>query len=397
MKNRPLQFLSTKKVMILFKKNWQKILFITAFIIHLSFYVSAFYTHWWDVLFENVTTGQDFFQIPNAAYSFLHGGNLRGELPPGIKPYTSCCGVNGNVYHPLFTLLVGTPLQLFTPNTALKIWTFVHILISAILLLFLWKKFANHKYLYLALSLYLLNSYHYYEIKHAQYHFLLTFFTTLFLYESAIKGDTKRAGLWYFLSILIKPIGFLWILPLLIYKRFRTLTIGLGLYALASIPFIITPLGKYFFNNLGDNLNSQGPTYNLAAIVHFEKIPLVYIKIASLFSAIFLLIFQIIKKSELYSTIFLWVSFQLIFYALVYPYHYSITAGLICLGILLNQFSFKRNKILPLIILTLPTPILFLRWYGAPAVLTPQQFSGIALWSIFWLTLTCFQLNLKKY
>jgi len=84
----------------------------------------------------------------------------------------------------MFTLLVGTPLQFFPSWMAFNIWLGVHILSTLFLVFFLWKKFENHKYLYFALSLYLLNSYHYYEIKHAQYHFLLLLFTVMFLYET---------------------------------------------------------------------------------------------------------------------------------------------------------------------------------------------------------------------
>lgn len=371
-------------------KKLQFIVFILAIFVHVSFYISAYFTHTLDVFFEHVTSGQDFFTIPNAAYSFLHGGTLTGELPKGLSPFIDCCGVNSNVYHPLFTILIGVPLQLFAPWTAFAIWGFFHFIISIILIIFLWKKFSNHRYLYIALSIYLLNSHNYYEIQHAQYHFLLSFFTIFFLYESIIKGDTKMAGIWLFLGLLVKPIGLLWILPLLLYKRFKTVTIGLGCYLIASVPFIISPVGKYYFDHIFGIAGNIMPTYNLISLVHFFPIPLEIFKYLSVAMVFILLGYQIIRKPPIFNVIFFWITFQLAFYGQVYPYHYSILAGLIALGILLNSFILAKLEVLFLIILiTIPTPIIFLRLNGAPSILTPKEFSFIALWSLSLLLLLC--------
>lgn len=380
-----------------FKKNWQLIIFLFSIGIHLVFYISAHFTHTLDIFFEHVTRGQDFFQIPNAAYAFWRGGTLQGELPSGVKPYTSCCGVNPNVYHPLFTLIIGTILQFFSPWTAFGIWTLTHLFVSIAIIIFLWKKFKKHKYLYLALSLYLLNSYHYYEIQHAQYHFLLLFFTILFLYESCTNGDTMKAGMWYSLSLLIKPIGFLWLIPLLLYKRFKTVTLGLGTYLLVSVPFLFSQFGKYYFLNLQNTLKTQTPTYNLTALMHFVQITPGFFKVLCLFTAVCFTVYQVLRKPSLFSIIFLWIAFQLIFYARTFHYHYSLLAGLIALGILLDIFSVKKIKVIPILLITIPAPIIFLRlFWKAPSILTVKQLSFIALWSVLWLILPCIQIVAKK-
>lgn len=371
-------------------KKLQIIIFVFAIAIHVSFYISVYFTHTLDIFFEHVTMGQDFFQIPNAAYSFLHGGTLAGELPKGLSPFIDCCGVNSNVYHPLFTLSVGVPLQFFQPWIAFGIWGTLHLVVSIVIVVFLWKKFRSHKYLYFALSFYLLNSYHYYEIKHAQYHFLLSLFTVLFLYESETKGDTKLAGIWYFLSLLIKPLGILWLLPLTIYRKFQTVITGLGIYLLVSIPFLILSFGAYYFNNLFNASTAQISTYNILALRDFFPIQTEIFRYIIIFFAIFLFIFQIIFKPKLFSIIFLWISFQLIFYSLVFHYHYSILASLICLGILLNVINLKNPlALLSSIMLTIPTPIIFFHLLGDTDILPKQHLSMIALWSIFWLIMMC--------
>lgn len=372
-------------------KKLQCSVFIVSILIHLFFYISANYTHTLDIFFEHVTAGQDFFQIPNAAYSFLHGGSLSGNLPQGIGTYTTCCGVNSNVYHPLFTLLVGIPLQFFQPWTAFAIWEVIHLIASIILVVFLWRKFFDHKYIYLALSIYLLNSYHYYEIQHAQYHFLFNLFTVFFVYESIKNGDSEKAGFWLFLSLLVKPIGLLWIIPLIIYKRFKTLAVGLTLFVLVTIPFIVSNIGNYYINNLLLLSTTQISTYNLFAITNFIPLDIEFFRDLTIIVGFLLVVFQLSKRLDLFKTIFLWISFQLIFYSLVFHYHYSILAGLIAMGVLLDVFVIKRKlTFIPIVMLTLPTPIIFFHILGNPAILPKQHLSLIALWSIFWLLMLCF-------
>jgi hypothetical protein len=366
-------------------KSIQKIIFIISILVHLSFYISAYFTHALDIFFEHVTMGQDFFQIPNAVYAFLHEGTLTGDLLFKTVAYTNCCGVNSNVYHPLFTLVIGYPLQLFFPWTAFGIWGILHLLITTAIVLFLWSKFSNHKYLYLALSFYLLNSYHYYEIQHAQYHFLLNFFLIVFLYEIIANKNYILGGIFYFLTLLVKPIGLLWVIPLIINRYFKVLFWGIFLYIIVSLPFFISPLGKYFFINLYENIKTPLPSYNILSIVNIIPINVGYVKVFSYFMAVFLIMLHVFKKPSIFISIFLWISYYLIFYSLVFHYHYSILAGLICLGILLNEFDIKKLEIIPIIFITIPTPILFFHLLGDPAILPAKHLSMIALWSIFWL------------
>src|SRR3989338_674068 len=366
-------------------KKLQFVIFLISILIHISFYISAYFTHTLDIFFEHVTIGQDFFQIPNAAYAFLHGGTLDGQLPQGIPPYIDCCGVNFNVYHPLFTLLIGVPLQLFLPWIAFSIWAGLHFLTTLILLIIIWRKFKHHKWVYLALSFFLLNSYQYYEIQHAQYHFLLSLFTLLFLLEVA-KKDSIKGGILYFLALFVKPIGLLWFMPLLLYKKFKVVLFGIGLYSLASLPFIFNSYGKFFFDNLKFVSSTPIASYNLFAITNvFPAIPIENLRYISIIVFIFLIFLQVTKKLPVFSSIFIWISFQLIFYSLVFHYHYSILAGLISLGILMDIFSIKKIEVLPIIMLTIPTPIIFFHLAGDPAILPKNHLSLIALWSIFWL------------
>jgi hypothetical protein len=366
------------------------LLFIFSICLHILYYISAFSTHTLSPFFGDTTTiGQDFFQIPNGVYAFLHGGTLNGKLPPGTNAYIDCCGVNSNVYHPIFTLLVGYPLQLLQPWHAFSAWLTIHILITITLLSFLWHKFKHHKYIYLALALFLLNSYHYYEIWGNQYHFLLTFFTVLFLYESHTHGDSIKSGIYLLLSLLIKPIALLWLIPLLLCRRFKTALIGYGIFTVSTIILSQFPLGQYYLNNLLDIIpyhfalgtNIYGITYLIPSI------PIQFITYLSYAIALALLILQIIKKPPLFTIITLWICYSLLFYPMTFIYQMSTLAGLFCLGILLNKFSPKKFILLPIIFLTLPNLIFII--YKAAKIYTFTNVQWATAWQyiMFWLFL----------
>ena len=360
------------------------IIFIISCLIHCFYFVSAYWTHTLDPWFEHDTMGQDFFAIPNAAYAFLHGGNLQGQLPLGVTPYTDCCAANNNVYHPLFTLLIGIPLQMLPPWTAFYTWGAVHFLTSLFIVFFLWKKFSKNTHLYLAASIYLLNSYQYYEIQHAQFHILFNLCMLLFLYEIDKHGDTTKAGIYLFLSFLVKPIGLLFIIPLLLYRYWKTVIVALVLFSIVTIPLYTAPMGKYYITNILHRSESFTGSYNFIALEKFvpaEQIPIRFIVIVV---TLFLFGYQIIVTPPIVPILSLWLIFQLLFNNSVFHYYYTVLAILIPLTILLGHI---KNNILdrtPVIFLTIPTPIIFLHLAGATAVLPVKQLSAIALWSVFW-------------
>ena len=123
---------------------------------------------------------------------------------------------------------------------------------------------------------------------------------------------------------MVKPIGFLWILPLILYKKFKTLIFGLGIYLLFSLPFIIFGGGEYYFSNLINSFKAKYPSYNIFALTHFARINPNFFSMLSLLVASLLIWYQISKKPQVFLLIFLWISFQLVFYPYVYPYQYLI-------------------------------------------------------------------------
>jgi hypothetical protein len=365
-------------------------IFVFAIFFHIFFYISALRTNTLEVLYDSTRPGQDFFQIPNAARAFLQGGDLKGEMPDGSKnPYTNCCGVNTNVYHPFFTLLIGLPLQLFSPWTAYYVWEAIHALTTIFLIIFIYTRFKHNKYLYLGLFLFLLHAFHYYEIRNAQFHFLFNFFSFFLIYESVKKGDSVKAGIFLFLSLLVKPIGLLWIIPLLIYRHYKTVFVGLLFFLAVSAPFYMFEIGRYYFSNFLYVSTASIPSDNLLNFVwFFPQHQIIIEKVVKYFmyaTFLFFLYLQIYKKPSLFTLFFLWTSFQLLFYNLVFHYQFTVLGLLFCLGILLKDIKIRKMELIPIIFLTIPSPFFLYNIGISSNIGLLFNEATWSLWSDFWL------------
>jgi hypothetical protein len=85
-------------------------------------------------------TTLDFYQIPNGAYAYLHGGSLSGVVPHGVKAYWIGHPLNNyNVYHPLFTLILGSVLILFEPTKSFYVWMCLKFFITLWMVIYFYK------------------------------------------------------------------------------------------------------------------------------------------------------------------------------------------------------------------------------------------------------------------
>ncbi len=343
----------------------KKLVIVYAVLIHILFFFSAIQTGFFDNFFPQGSVHQyqgiDFFQVPNGAYAWLRGGSLTGAHP-SVESYAYG---NSNVYHPFFTVLVGTPLQLMQPAAAFKFWLIFRLVIFAVFVNILYKNYKNNSYFPLALAFYLGLFPHYLEMWNGQYHFLLDAAIFIILLNSLKAKKAKNEimqGLSYAFALLVKPIGVLWLPAFLTKKKFKTIVIGLGLFVLASLPFLINGSGTYFFVNLFERFKNPigGPpgVFTLDALIRFQPLLKQYALAIKAAAAILLLFVQWKLKPNLLISLFFWTSYYLLFYDLVFEYHYTTLAPFLSLGVL-TQKTFQK-KIVRLLGLTflLPTPFI---------------------------------------
>lgn len=302
-----------------------------------------------------VTRGQDFFQIPNGAYSFLSSSSLTGHN----HYYINCCGVNDNVYHPFFTLSVGLPLIIFSPWMSFYLWIFLHFLSDIFIIVYLIKRFSLSNLLKWVLIFYLINFYSYYEIINNQYHYLLNISIFLLLFELYSKNNKITSIFFYLVGLLIKPIGFFWAIPLIVNKHFKIVFFSFGIFLLSCLPFYFNNVGKYYFDNLSYNiLNSNYANWNVFYIFSYFNINNIPIREIKFVIAVSILSFCLLFRVNVIKSIVLWVLYVLFMYQNNFPYHFSVISVIIPLVLLLKQIKLNFFSISSMVILTMPVPFM---------------------------------------
>jgi hypothetical protein len=304
-------------------------------LIHIAFFISASGTKWFNYFFSGSSLhlccrGMDFYQIPNGAYSYWHGGSL--SVTQGTTHYLYGVGfpaVNFNVYHPALTLLLGSFLILFSPAASFYVWMFIKLFVNLALLTYFYISFRQSKYIYLATFLSLINSTQYLEIEISQFQFVLN--TALFLMLIALAKNEKSplGGLFYFLTLISKPIGLLWI-PVMFFKRqWKMLLIGLGLFLFTTSTFLYNHSGDYYVNNLWGNFftpNMAGPIqiFTLDALLRYSTpLPDSALTVIKLSCLALVIILSAFKRISLQTGIFLAIAYYLLFYDMTFEYHYT--------------------------------------------------------------------------
>lgn len=354
------------------KKNY---LIILGVIINISFFISAFSTGWYDYFFFGSSIhyccrGLDFFAVPNGAYSFYHGGDFSGRMPYSLPPYSIGFPSNLNLYHPFFTLFLGSFFLLFQPNIAFYLWMGIKFIYTMLVAYYLHKTFSHSKALPLALFVFLANFAQYNEIKISQYQFIFNIFLLLFLVALVKKQHIVAPIIYFLITLLVKPLGLLWLPTLLIKRRFRLAIISVLLFIVLTLPFIINRTGMYYVDNLTSVFFH--PIYtNTIDIMSLDAFLRSAFNITphtiTILKALSILIISLLafsKRISLFKCIFFLVVYFLCFYDLLYQYHFSILGPVFTVGLLSDRdFRTLPAKIL-ILISTGPTIFFLLRFFN---------------------------------
>jgi len=355
-------------------------------LINILFYISAYQTKWFDYFFSGSSLhlccrGLDFYQVPNGAYAYSHGGSFTGEVAPGAQAYAAGYYSNTNVYHPLFTGLVGGLLILFAPANSLYIWMLVKLCITPALVIYFYRNFKEKKYINFAIFLMLIDFTQYLEIRISQYQFIFNVFVLLLLINLAKgKNDPLINGIYFCFSLIVKPIGFLW-LPLLFSKGQRkAMLFGLSLFMVTTGIFLINQSGDYYMNNLVSRIftpDNSGPIQiiTLDALLRYST-PLPEYILGMIKMAFFVLILFLstLRRIHIVKAFYLSIVFYLLFFNLVYEYYYTtlVIVLAVCL-VACPDFQTKGARVLATVI-SLPNVFFLLHYFHVGFV--QDQFLG---------------------
>lgn len=376
-------------------------LIILGLLIYTLFNISTLTNHFLDFFFfgssiHHCCQGLDFYQIPNGVYAFLHGGELNGNIPSGINPYALNYQTNINVYHPLFTLIIGYLLIFFKPDSSILIWTLIKIPITLITIYYIFINFRENKFLSFSIFIFLLNFSQYNDIRISQYQFLFNIFLVYLLINILKNKDKLTGGILFFLTLIAKPVGIIWIPVLIIKKQYKIFILGFSLFLISTYTFNVLNVGQYFTDNLFEHLtkplllggidlmsldsllrNGLGLSENFVKSLKFISLGLIY-----------LLAFN--KRVSLLKIIFLLIVHFLFFYDLIYQYHFSVLGPVMAICVLaLPEFQNKISKIL-ITLISLPTIFFILRIFNYQIVSDPRE--GINPTPLGWEIVSVFQL-----
>jgi Protein of unknown function (DUF2029). len=279
--------------------------------------------------------GIDFLQVPRGAWSFWHGGSLTGAPTGNSTVYASGETANRNVYHPLFTLTLGSLLMQFNPLVAYYIWLWIKLPLSIAGVAYFYWSFRDRAYVQFASCILLVNASIYLELAAGQFHFLLNLFLLVFLIN-VVKRNTTRSSIAYLLTLLIKPIGLLFLPALIMKRRWKVAAFGALLFVLCTLIFSKDP---YYINNLQTNIlhpsrltDIQFFTLDalLRASIHWPGLVYSVLQYGVLTLILTLISFRRIHISK---AIFLMMVYFLCFYMLVYEYDWSTLAYIIAVCI----------------------------------------------------------------
>lgn len=306
-------------------------------VIYLLFFISAAWTGWFDAFFSGAALhigakGIDFYQLPRGAWAFWHGGSLTGDPLANGSQYAKKEFSNGNVYHPLFTLTLGSLLAQFAPDHSPYIWLWIKLFISLPVISYFFWSFRTNSHIAFAIFILLTNFSIYLELAAWQFHFVLNMLLLLFLTMLVKKRHAFLSGWLYGLGLLVKPVGLLFVPMLLVKGRWKIVLYGLGLFILCTGAFFFHGTGKYYINNLLNNLSSSGTLgpnqiITLQALLryttHWPDFIYQAIQNAALYIVVFL---SMLRRTHISKAVFLYIAYFLCFYEQVFEYQWSTLA-----------------------------------------------------------------------
>ncbi len=340
-------------------------------LIYLLFYVSVAWTGWFDIFFSGAALhvgakGIDFYQLPNGAWAFLHGGSLTGKPLANGAQYAKPSFANDNVYHPLFTLVFGSLFALFAPATSPYVWLCIKLLLSLAAIFYFFWRFRAHPHIGFAVFVLLVNFSVYLELAAWQFHALLNILLLLFFSAIVQRESVWISGVLYGLGLLIKPIGILFV-PVLIFKgRWKVAVIGLVLFTLLTVAFLFHGIGKYYTDNLLANFSASGTAgpnqiITLAALLHYSTHwPDLLYRVLQYGSLLLIIFLSSFRKIHIVKAFFLFIAYYLCFYEMVFEYQWSTLAYSIAICIVVCPSFQSRLARMCILLTCLPDCFLLL-------------------------------------
>jgi len=264
---------------------------------------------------------------------------------------------------------LGSFLILFESTQSFYIWMCLKFIITLWIVIYFYQNFKGNKQLDFAIFFILINFTQYLEIEISQYQFVVNFFIFLMLINFAKNRNTALNGIWYFMSLIAKPFGLLWLPILFLKRKYKTMFIGLILFVIFTVIFLLNNSGNYYTYYLMYHFfhpDKSGPIQiiTLDAFLRYSTpIPEFVLGVLKIVCFIFIVCLSSFKRFSLLKAIYLSIVYYLLFYDRVYEYQYIslIPILAVCL-VVCEEFQRRLSKIL-ITIIGLPSIFFILHFF----------------------------------
>ena len=354
----------------LFKDSLKSRLFqylaLAGFALHILFYTSAWHrSHFLTPFFPTNQLhynheGLDYYAVPNAAHHFFYkGGTLEGTNGGASGWSESNEYHHKSVYHPIFTIGVGWPMQIFKPEVSFLLWQLVNLFLTLIVIYWLRKKEAGHPYLNFVTFVFLGFFAQYQSIKIAQYQQILNLVLLFFLFYLQ-ERKRVQSYLTMVLSLLIKPAG-IFLMPILFLRRHYILSIlSFTTFILLTVPFHFWDKTNYFTKHIYERaLNMPYPysdQYSLVSLLqeYFNSTKLQLSALKLLYFS-FLSVLAIRKQNSISCLILGSLLGYIYFEYAIFEYHYTIFIPILVFGVLTEKSFQNPISLFLIFIMFLPS------------------------------------------
>ena len=235
--------------------------------------------------------------------------------------------------------MLGSFLASLDPARSPYIWLWIKLPVSLIVIGYFFWSFRTSKYVSFAVFILLANFSIYLELAAWQFHFILNMCLLLFFVTIIKKKSYLLNSLLYWLGMLVKPVGLLFV-PVLCFKgQWRTAFLGVALFIASTIIFFIHRTGNYYTDNLFAAITATGTSgpnqiITLSALLHFSTNwpAIVYQAIQNVALAIVIFL-SALKRVPIAKSFLLCIAYYLCFYSAVYEYQWSTLAYVIAVCI----------------------------------------------------------------
>ena len=336
------------------------------FAVHLSFYASALVTDHLRYLYPQGEIQQiktlDYSQVPNGAATFFEGGPTVGV--PRDYP------VLPNVYHPVFTIVVGGLLQLFSIQAGFTLYALAKLAITVALFSQLKRHYrASPHFLFAAFAM-LCHFSQGVEIGSGQYHFLLNVCIYFFLFGIVTHRHQAYLSFWCTVSLFVKPIALLWMPVLLMRKSILVVAFAICLFAgLTGGYYWVSGDERHYLDNLLRQFTTSGvetglPRYSLIGILWYCGADLTLTQVIKYACAVGLLAVSFRTRDSVLIGLFVWVGYYLLLYRLVFEYQYTSLIPFFVFGVLTHPEFQGRFAKFCIVLACLPPPYALFKMFG---------------------------------